>query len=442
MPTIAQPLPYTHLSVYRYAQLLGINPVHFNGGVGPNSETVRVWPLVSNACLDVWTRDSWQSADAVSHMSLAHTIKEVEDDISKFLGYPLCPAWVSQEMTNYPRFHRPEYWSTSGLNVHGAWKTVKAKWAKVIEAGRRAVTAVELDAAIVYSDEDSDGYDETATITAATALLDPNEIKIYFEGTLGNIKWEIRPLRSVTISGGVVTIVLDAWLLFDPDLLAYAPTQEGVTALNIETAGNYVTTVDIYREFTDRDTDPSSEFFWRPQKTTAGLPFGNGGGCIVCSGTGCPACDYITQDGCLQVADPEVGLLTPIPAAFNSDTGVWNEQSFVECREPSLVKVYYKAGLLSDDWLNGYQRDPLDEAMARIIAMMVTARLERPLCGCSNVTALSDHWQEDVAFTGDDSSYLVDFGMLRNAFGTKYGEMNAWRKLAMIHQKVYTAAVI
>jgi len=56
----------------------------------------------------------------------------------------------------------------------------QGKWLKMIELGKRGSTLIQAGVAIVYSDASGFGVDDTATITVATTLTDPNEIKLYF----------------------------------------------------------------------------------------------------------------------------------------------------------------------------------------------------------------------------------------------------------------------
>jgi hypothetical protein len=60
---------------------------------------------------------------------------------------------------------------------------------------------------------------------------------------------------------------------------------------------------------------------------------------------------------------------------------------------------------------------------------MTTARLERPLCDCGNqVTALAQRDQTDLAFQpASGGAFNVSFALLDNPFGTRYGEVMAWK---------------
>jgi hypothetical protein len=58
---------------------------------------------------------------------------------------------------------------------------------------------------------------------------------------------------------------------------------------------------------------------------------------------------------------------------------------------------------------------------------MATARLDRPFCHCSHVTALGVALRRDLSMANDAGSFSVPFELLSNPFGTKRGEMEAWQ---------------
>src|SRR3990167_2973410 len=211
---------YTHLSLDKFAKLFGLSPVHFQGAAGSN-----YWPVVGS-CDDVWKQWSWQRFDVISKEDLAQSIHDAEEDIKRVLGFPVAPEFVTGEKQTYPKFFDTTYYggpvSATGLRN----KAINTRYGRVIAAGRRATTLVDADAAVVYSDPDGDGFDELATITATTSLTDACEIKLYVAGKSADPTWEIRPLKTKSISGTTLTITLDSWLLIDPTLWETHPTNE------------------------------------------------------------------------------------------------------------------------------------------------------------------------------------------------------------------------
>lgn len=411
----------TLLALDRYAKLLGINPVHFNGAAGTDA-----FDLHRGACSDVWPQHSWQKSDSISREELAQHIYDAEQELARVLKYFPAPVWIAQEQHSYPRHHRPDVYRMEGIDLRGSRAALHTNFSKVIQAGQRAVTLLGTPN-VVYSDGDGDSYNETATITQATTLTDACEIKVYFAGHSGDPEWEIRPVRSKSIVGGNVIIVVDAWMLLQPDLWEAYPTPERFQAIRIETAGNYVTTVDVYREYTDT-VSASAVFYWEPAVRVQRI----GSSCRVCSGTGCVACQYTSQNGCLYVRDNERGTVVPVPATYDADDGRWEQVCFTECRDPDLVKLYYYAGEYGERWLSGMVCEPLSDYWAKIIAMMATARSERPFCSCGNVQTLSNHWRQDLSLVNEGTSHQIRFEDLSNPFGTRRGEVMAWQRVSKI----------
>lgn len=407
-------LPYTALSLDRYAKILGINPVHFWRAYGES-----VFP-VDQSCNDIWVRHSWQASDRTSHEELLRAIHTAEEDISRAIGYPVAPRFIAGETHEYTRYHRRDMQAISGYNIHGKRKSNKLRWMKLIEVGRRAVTAIMESAVVVYADADGDGLFETATLTVATTETSVCGIKVYHDGKNGDPRWEIRHPRSMSISGGTLTIVLDSWLLIKPEVLGEYPTviggsgnpEGGVAAIDIEgDTTQFVDTVDIYKEYADT-TQNSIEYRWEPDADCLGAD-----------------CVDTVQGGCLFARDYDAGIVASSPATYD---GGWTNQPFSVGREPDTVKLWYVAGEESEEYRNGWTCDPLSDYWAETIAMLATARLEHEFCGCGKAAEMAEHWRIDIARMGEEVSYAVDFnsGLLSNPFGTRVGEIRAWQRTA------------
>jgi hypothetical protein len=435
----------TLLSLDRFAQLTGNNPVHFSGGKG---ETY--FPDL-NQCSDIFYQYMWQQQNNVSREEIALAIKQAEDEISAVLSYFPAPHWVEQEIRNYPQYFRPDAYQWGMSDVRGMPKSVQLTEGKFIEGGRRALDVVSLGANVVYTDADNDGFDETATITVPTSLTNKCQIHCYYAGKSGASDWEIRPPRNVTLTGGNVVFVFWSWQLFKPELLEAFPTTlnmtnenpYGVTPVDIEDASSYVVTVDIYREYTDT-TSVSATFLWeRAGLINADISLG-GWCCASCGNTGCPACEFITQDGCIIVKDANGTNVVPTPASYNSDNAQWDFSYLFACRNPDLVKFWYRAGEQSQDYLQGRTCDPLSNFYAEAIAMLATSRVTRPFCTCNNSLTLTNEWQRDLSFTGSrqDGSYVVSPSDLDNPFGTKLGSVLAWKKIGRLTSALMTGAAV
>jgi len=418
----------TLLSLDRWASIFGVNPVHFNGGDG---NSINVFPIISN-CNDFWPQYAWQYNDRLSREELAQAIYSAEEDLARVLGYYPAPKWIAQEVHRFDQHYRRDMWGVGGTNVRGARKSITLKYGKFIQAGQREPFYVgTADSTLpiptlVYSDPDSDGFDELATIVLPTTLTNECELKAYFAGHDGDPEWEIRPALSRSADGVNVTLTFNSWMLFDPDQWErYPPYTAGSTTLfdsiDINDADSYVTTVDVYREYTD-STAASATFYWEPEPQGVA-------GCTSCGGGGCAACSLQSQDGCLHVRSTEGGVAVPVPAEYDEDNAQWNQVAYTVCRDPNEVKCSYYAGQLGDRWLSGDVCDQLGDFWARTIAEVAMARLTKPPCSCAHVRAQYEELRVDLARVGRESSYIFDPNLLSNPLGTRQGEINAWRRV-------------
>ena len=417
---VYRPPAKTLLSLSRYAEIMGINPMRFMGGDADTSSP-PLFPTVGLTALgdrDIWFQYSWQDSNKISRNELARQIADTERDIMIRLGTWPAPVWVESENVRYDRYHRPEYTALRGYTPDGRFKSVKLRQNKFIVGGERALTFVGTPA-VVFSDEDTDGFNETITITQATALTDICELKVYYAGFSGDPRYEIRPIRSKSISGGNAIFVIDSWLLFDPERLSAYPGPVGPTPLSVSAAANYVSTVDVYREYNDPENQCTFKWDGAPQS------------CGSCSGAGCPQCSVVTQIGCFLASDQtDLGYVRPAPASAYSApnfTVGW----FCTGREPNWLTANYKCGIQEDPDGNGCYEVPDD--LAKAIAYMATARLSKPLCTTSeNVSALEKWLREDLAYYSvgrgaDVDIKFVTSDVMNNPLGTRRGEVEAWR---------------
>lgn len=421
--SLAQPFPRTLLSLQHYARIMGINPLHFASGQTPGLDP-QVFPITG--CSKVWKKYDWQNFDAVSLYQVAEAIYEAESEIANVIGYWPAPYWIENELIQYPKVYNNELIG-NGRNVRGEHKSVASEYGKVITPGARALTlqgtASTTGGSLAYTDEDGDGYYETATIQFPTTVTNRNEIKIFFSGTDGALEWEIRPARSKVISGGVVTIVLDSWLLINPDLYELPPTSDEVEAIDVSDTSNFVSGVDVYREYVDATVD-SATFFWTSDRMDV-----NNAICPNCGIIGCTTCEYGTQGGCISPRDHHTGDLAVYPASYNAGTSAWAGECWSYCVEPEIVRIDYLSGDQSQEYIQGRSTEPLSHAWAQAISWMVTARFERPLCDCGALETLAKQLSRDItrSFSGD--AFFVTQDVMNCPFGTRVGEVMAWRKI-------------
>ena len=401
----------TLLALDRYAEIMGISPPHFNMGVG-----TTYFPVVGS-CSDVWPQWMWQKNDAASIEHLADKIDEAELEIAEVLGYFPAPKYLEQDIYTWPRFYRPEF-EAGDFDIKFRNMGITLRWGKIISPGVRASTLIgtaELGVELSYVDVDGDGYAEIARIEIATTITDEKEIKIFFADESADERYEIRPLKSIEISGGIATIEFYAWLVLKPSLRQVFPTQVGFSAIDIEDSDNYVDELEVYRVYTDT-TQASSTFIWENVVDE----------CVT------TPCSLTSQDGCLKIRDAEMGIVVPITATYSS--GSWSLDSWIKCNDPSQVKLKYLSGATSERWRRGLTVDPMPDKLARAIAYLATARLERVPCSCGNTKARFEALMLDVSKSATES-YNKTFKQLDNPFGTRQGEIRAWQIINSLTDK-------
>lgn len=416
----------TKLSLDRWAQLMGLNPLHFN--------QVRFNEPDNAICSDIYFQYNWQTADHISREQLAQTIAEAEQEIEEWLGYRLCPSWEVDEWRPSYRPNSPEYVNYNGGDARGYRQTVRANWGYFISGGIQAKTLISAGAAIVYTDTDSDTYFETATVIVPTTVTDPNEIAVFYPSKGGDDAWEIH-LTTVSISGGNATIVFRReQAVIASKLEAY--DIEGQEAIGTDNA-DFLTTVDVYRRYNDPQTQVS--FLWEPLASST---------CAVCDGEGCATCAYSAQTGCLIVrGDPRQSLVGYWPATWNVDDSDFDTKAWAVSRLPDVVRLYYYSGWRDK---SATYTNRLASEWERIVAYMAAARLPRPPCDCSADTWR--YWREDLNLASGDENgpatynpLLSRVGLanpLDNPFGSKRGELMAWRKVGTLGSMIGKAVVL
>lgn len=399
----------TKLPLDTFAKYMGFHPLHFNQIVFGNQ----------TYCDNIVFQHEWQTADKVSREEIARAIAEAESKIENALKYRLIPSWEVDEWRGTPKQ------VVGYINNHS--NLVQAEWGYLISGGIKSSSVEEASASIVWSDEDSDGYFETGTVTASVVAVNPEEIHAFYPGKDGDEAWEIRPI-DVTISSGVATITFRRELAVNPDLL---------DRLDIEDAeadgtnnADFLSTIDVYRIYNDPQTQAT--LMWEPY---AGL-------CGTCNGSGCEACAYSVQTACLLLhGNPRQSILHYTPADWDSEEETFTPATWMAGRNPEIVRLFYYAG-----WRNKSLRytNRMDPQWERTVAYMAAALLDRPPCDC--VKGNWERWRQDLTLAQGSADGSVGLGFFRqpegtldNPFGTTRGEVNAWRQVSsnIIGEPVY-----
>jgi len=409
----------TVVSLDTFARVLGINPVHFGGAYGDD-----IWVL-GGACSMVWPQYAWQSDDLASREELAVAIRSAEQDVAEAMGFFSGPEWIEDERVSWPHNYRRvlvSSWPHADNNNYRS--AVKTRWGEIQAVGRRRVDVIEAGATVVYSDDDGDGWNEVAAITVSTSVTDPSEIKLYFAGYGGEREWEIRPVQSVTVSGGSATIKVSSWMFINPSLWERYPTQAGLEGINVSTVANYVTTADVYREYPDPALAPA-RIVWPGQDMNNSFVATE------------------MQDATLTIRDKHRGFVAATPGSYDADSGLWSEAQFLYTREPTEISLWYRAGSQTRQYERGKTGDPVDSFMAETIAILALSRLPRNVCGCGNLDNRRKEYQTDYATAGGRGQFIMATNETMNCpFGTRRGEIIAWNRVARVGRNQVLGAVV
>lgn len=416
----------TKLSLDRWAEILGIDPRHFN------QVTTSAKP--PNLCSQVWKQYAWQENAQVGREDVALAISMAEQMFEAEVKYKLLPDWQVDERAHLTKAGFPNVLNISSQDARGFPMTINTLFAHLVSGGIEGKTLIQAGVGVTYSDEDGDGYPETATIAVATTVTDPEQIAVYFPGENGRDDWEVRPLnnpltrrRDVTIVGGVATIVVTREQLVDPDLWNALEPE----AVNGNLDPNFLSTVDVYRHF--NDPQQAVTLLWSPR----------GSLCDCASGT-CPTCAHSTQTGCLIINDHRIGSFHFRPATWNAVTEQFDSASFVVGRNPDNARLWYYAGFR--DMSKDAPNLEMDTQLELAIAYLSLTLMRRAVCGCNNIQELFRQMNQDLALNlgtdaGSESFQLSD-RVLLNPWGTKRGAQAAWTIAQSGNRKIGQAVAL
>lgn len=408
----------TKLPLDRFASILGLHPLHFNQVYLDLSGL----PVTNQRfCDNSWLQYAWQNNDAVGREDLATALAEAEAKIEQYLGHSLIPTWEVDEWQPTVRPWRPELINLSVSDIRGYAQTAEVAKKHVVSGGIQAKTLIVADSPITYSDEDGDGYEETATLTVpGVTFTAPCELAVYAPVSDGVVpsggldEWEIRPISAtIDTNTDIATIRLRREQLVLPSLL------EAVITTGVEGSNNanFLEEVDVYRKY--NDPQRQVQFLWEPFAY----------GCATCNGNGCPTCSYSTQEGCFSLRDdPRHGLIAFHPATWDADDLDFTPAAWALQRQPDLVRVWYYAGYR--DKRKACPMLEMDDDLAYTVSIYAATLLDRPICGCNNVVEFIEKWREDLAKISDRAKYQITQDDLANPLGTTRGAVFAWKRVS------------
>ena len=391
---------YTWLPLDEWAKIIGLSPIAFNG-LDSNL-------LNNNVCGELFYQYDFQHSDRIGRDTIARAIREAELEMAKEAGFNLMPDWTTEERLTYPQPGMPGVFNMYGTNPRGMLNSVELRRGHIISGGVKTKTLVQAGAAIVRTDEDTDGYTETCTVTVPTTVTDENEIRVYYPAKNGADSWEIRPI-TVTLSGGNAIIQFKAWQVTAANQMDRLDAEPLDAAL----AASYETTVDVYWVYNNPNTQ--LQFMWE-----------NDGNFETC-GT-CAACQFSTQAGCFHLREERLGYIVPAPASWDSANSQFVTQEWTACRAPDQLKVWYYSGW--QDKALDRPKVTLDPYWKNAIAYFACSKFDRPVCGCSNVSQFIDKWRRDSAFSSqEEGAWTMTPEQAGNKLGTSQGAFYAYRAI-------------
>jgi len=376
----------TWLSLDRFAEITGLNPLHFNQLSGQGLLNYDL------SCGYPWFQFDWQATEKVSRETLSEAIRRAELLISQTVGYNLVPDWNTNAERVLISKSRDPYLISTGYNARGMRKSVELNKGYYISGGKRAKTLIQAAVAIVATDGDGDGFFETCTATFASTI-DVCEVHAYLPGRSGSDAYEIRPITVTNIGGGLYSAVFKRWQVVDPDL------QDGFLPQQLENvAATFETTCDIYRVY----NDPSVQLTlnWEP------------GACST---------DFSYVAGMLASRDCRRSIVSYRAATWN---GTGFDDADCGCLgDPDFLDAYYYSGYVWPDAPCDQVMDPFWE---QTVAHLAIAMIDRDLCSCNNTAWMFKKWRDDLAETNEARSFNIIPSDC--PFGSRRGELDAWKR--------------
>lgn len=398
----------TKLSVARWAEIVGINPLHVMGVTLPNL-------VQSQQCDGVIVQHQWQNGGRIGREEIVAAIFRAESNLEELTGYRLAPCWETDERTVVSAPYHPETVAYLGTNIRGYARSLQTRWKRFISGGTRGTTLIATPP-IAWTDADLDGYKETGTVTFATTVTDECEIRLFYPDKLADPRFEIRPLLTVDITAGTATVT------FRRELTVVEALEEGLTndsrGVDGQTDANFLTAVDAYRVYNDPESQIS--FLWEPPYCLCTDTWG----ATPCVHTGA----YETASGYLVARNERLGLVAYSPGEWSAADQAFAQTGWPECigREPDIARMYYRSGLQDRSGCMSRMTSRMEE----IVAIYALSLLEKPPCACN--TAMWTNWAADLAFVKGPTElaqYQITKVQLANELGTRRGAIYAYQQI-------------
>lgn len=368
---------------------------------------------------------------------IRQAIVTAESRLREYLNYSVGRHFVSETL-QYPRPQHYGMQFAASIGGEGRWLNIRLPEGYIRNIGVETYSTIDANAAIVYSDPDADGLDDTFTVTVATTLTSADEIGIYFNSTdrLNNEplseKYRVSPV-TILISGGNAVITGSKWLLVRPIKYQGINTANG---LDPDTSSNFATTITVARRYCDptgttNDTCQALLVWETEPYPSWAIGACCGSDSVPFSTNSRDPAAYAYGIARAQIRDARLGEITVGRAVYNSTTSEWTGVDWGLCRQPDRVIIRYECGAPLNEVENTLSKSRLDGNWGAIVSRLACAELSSLICACDTANRELWRWQFDLARAAgaNDEQYRVSDGDLSNPFGTRAGAVYAWKNV-------------
>lgn len=307
---------------------------------------------------------------------------------------------VADQMHFWPR----PRWFTQTIPLSRAtpfqWQEHATQYKKLIAFGQRNTTVLQAAAAVVYSDPNSIGIFDTATITVANPnAISVDEVQLFYQvadGALGaaDTRFQIET-TAIVASGGNLIITAPRAYFVKPSIwttpyIITDPNGKNPNAADTQNAAHFVTAVDVYRVFND---------------TTVSISL------LANDGT-------ILQDFDGEILDTELGFFR-LGGNLCTSASNWCSQF------PARLQVYYYAG-------EALQNGQMDTQLEDVIISYANAEMNENYSTFSSWTLNRVKRDQGVMVASGGGMGAGNWPILakrdsNNPFGLRQGQVRAWQ---------------
>lgn len=408
--------PYNATSLEQWRRIINYHPYHF-------WQQANTLIPITSACNTIVRGHSYQSAQFVGRDTIREAIQRAEETLQPWLGYYPAPHY--REVTlPFPKFPKADVQRLGYAGADDRWISINLPEGYIQAMGLETLTLIQANVPLVYTDENGDGIIDTFSLTVVTTALDA-ELAIYFNAVDRftqedpSEKWRIKPI-SIRPNGVAKIISGPSWIIAKPILSEGFATSE----IDPDDAVSYPSSVDVYRRWTDdsgtTETTCEAVLIWE----TPPYPQVNYN---ISFQTTDPSGHAWAPARC-QIRDGINGVIGLGESIYNSTTSTWESvlwwASLYKFRTPDRVTFRYLAGYPLD------KSGETSHEYAAAVARLAAAELPSGVCACDRANAEIYRWQFDLARTaggGDESYGMISREDLGNPFGTRRGQVEAWK---------------